>query len=72
MPGLADMYTHYRDPSEAPLYLAHGITTARTSGNFFQLAMEWSAAAGNFPSPRVITVSPTIDGIEMHAAIIAR
>jgi Amidohydrolase family len=63
MPGLADMYTHYREPSEAPLYLAHGITTARTSGNLFQLAMEWSAASGNFPSPRIITVSPTIDGI---------
>jgi hypothetical protein len=63
MPGLADMYTHYREPSEAPLYLAHGITTARTSGNLFQLAMERSAAAADFPSPRMITVSPTIDGI---------
>ena len=63
MPGLADMYTHYREPSEAPLYLAHGITTVRTSGNLFELAMEWSAASANFPSPWMITVSPTIDGI---------
>jgi Amidohydrolase family len=63
MPGLADMYTHYREPSEAPLYLAHGITTVRTSGNLFQLAMERVAASGSYPSPRVITVSPSIDGI---------
>ena len=33
MPGLADMYAHYREPAEAPLYLAHGVTCARTSGN---------------------------------------
>src|SRR5665213_798963 len=33
MPGLADMYTHYREPAETPLYLACGITTARTSGH---------------------------------------
>src|SRR3954469_13649013 len=63
MPGLADMYTHYRDPAEAPLYLAYGITTARTSGNLFQLAMEWAAARGDFPSPWMLAVSPTIDGI---------
>ncbi|MDT2022398.1 amidohydrolase family protein [Methylocella sp. CPCC 101449] len=63
MPGLADMYTHYREPAEAPLYLAHGITTARTSGNPFQLAMEWSAERAEFPSPRVITVTPGFDGI---------
>jgi hypothetical protein len=63
MPGLADMYTHYREPAEAPLYLSHGITTARTSGNPFQLALEWSAARGEFPSPRVVTVTLGIDGI---------
>lgn len=63
MPGLADMYTHYREPAEAPLYLAHGITTARTSGNLFQLGMERAAARGEFPSPRVITVTPGFDGL---------
>jgi Amidohydrolase family len=63
MPGLADMYNHYREPAEAPLYLAYGITTARTSGNPFQLAMERSAARGDFPSPWMITVTPGIDGI---------
>ena len=31
MPGLADMYTHYWDPADSPLYLAHGITTVRWS-----------------------------------------
>lgn len=75
MPGLADMYTHYRQPAESPLYLAYGITTVRTSGNFFQLGMEGVAAAGEFPSPRMITMSPPIDGIgptgrtDMHDGI---
>ncbi|RDE09556.1 amidohydrolase family protein [Pelagibacterium lacus] len=63
MPGLADMYTHYRDPAESPLYLAYGITTARTSSNAFQLAMAQAAARRDFPSPRMITVTPGIDGI---------
>jgi hypothetical protein len=63
MPGLADMYNHYREPAETPLYLAHGITTARTGGNPFQLAMERAAARGDFPSPWMITVTPGIDGI---------
>ena len=63
MPGLADMYTHYREPSEAPLYLAHGITAARTSGNPFQIAMEHAAARGEFPSPRMFVVTPGIDGV---------
>ena len=62
-PGFSDMYTHYRDPSESPLYLAHGITTARTSGNPFQIGMERASALGAFPSPRMITVSHGIDGI---------
>ena len=39
MPGLADMYTHYWDPADSPLYLAHGITSVRTVCVPFQLAM---------------------------------
>jgi imidazolonepropionase-like amidohydrolase len=63
MPGLADMYTHYWDPVDAPLYLASGITTVRTVGTPFQLAMERVAERGEFPSPRMITLSPPIDGV---------
>ena len=66
MPGFSDMYTHYRDPSEAPLYLAHGITAARTSGNTFQVGMQRAANAGEFPSPYMIVVSHGIDGIGPH------
>jgi hypothetical protein len=63
LPGLADMYSHYREPAETPLYLAHGITCVRTSGSLFQLALGWAAARGEFPSPWMVTVSPSIDGI---------
>ena len=63
MPGLADMYTHYWDPADAPLYVANGVTVVRTVGTPFQLAMERVAERGEFPSPRMITISPPIDGV---------
>jgi hypothetical protein len=63
MPGLADMYTHYWDPADSPLYLANGITTVRTVCVPFQLAMSRVAERGEFPSPRMVTLSPPIDGV---------
>src|SRR5262245_6765014 len=63
MPGLADMYTHYWDPADAPLYLANGVLVVRTVGTPFQLAMERVAERAEFPSPRMITISPPIDGV---------
>lgn len=63
MPGLADMYTHYWDPVDSALHLANGITVTRTVGTPFQLAMERLAEHGEFPSPRMITISPPIDGV---------
>ncbi len=63
MPGLADMYTHYWDPADSPLYLASGITTVRTVCVPFQLAMSRLAERGDFPSPRIVTLCPPIDGI---------
>lgn len=66
LPGLADMYTHYWDPADSPLYLAHGITTVRTVCVPFQLAMSRVAERGEFPSPRVATISPPIDGVDAN------
>jgi hypothetical protein len=66
MPGLADMYTHYWDPADSPLYLAHGITSVRTVCVPFQLAMSRVAERGEFPSPRVATISPPIDGVDAN------
>ena len=63
MSGLGDMYTHYWDPADSPLYLAHGITTVRTVCVPFQLALSRVAERGEFPSPRVIAISPPIDGV---------
>ncbi|PYM12596.1 MAG: hypothetical protein DMD81_23545, partial [Candidatus Rokuibacteriota bacterium] len=50
-------------PTDFPLYLASGITAVRTVGTPFQLAMERVAERGQFPSPRLITISPPIDGV---------
>jgi hypothetical protein len=66
MPGLADMYTHYWDPADSPLYLAHGITTVRSVCVPFQLAMSRVAERGEFPSPRLITISPPVDGVDAN------
>jgi hypothetical protein len=66
MPGLADLYTHYWDPADSALYLAHGITRVRTVCVPFQLAMGRAAERGEFPSPRVATISPPIDGIDAN------
>ena len=63
IPGLADLYTHYWDPLDAPLYLAAGVTTIRTVSTPFQLAMGRAAARGEFPSPRMVNLSATIDGL---------
>ena len=63
MPGLADLYTHYWDPLDAPLYLGAGITTIRTVSTPFQLALGRVAARGEFPSPRMVNISPPIDGV---------
>ena len=63
MPGLADMYTHYWDPADSPLYLASGITLVRTVGTPFQLALERIAGRGEFASPRMVTISPPVDGV---------
>ncbi|MGQ0650934.1 MAG: amidohydrolase family protein [Betaproteobacteria bacterium] len=63
LPGLADMYTHYWDPLDAPLYLAHGITLIRTVSTPFQRALGALAERGAFPSPRMVNLSATIDGV---------
>src|SRR4051812_44111912 len=63
MPGLADMYTHYWDPSDAPLYLGSRITTVRTVGTPFQLALGRVVGRGEFPSPQMVNINPPIDGL---------
>ena len=63
MPGLGDMYTHYWDPADSPLYLAHGITTVRSVCVPFQLALSRAGERGEFPSPRLVTLSPPVDGV---------
>src|SRR5207302_5898463 len=65
-PGLGARYTHSWDPADSPLYLAHGITSVRTVCVPFQLALSRVAERGEFPSPRMITISPPIDGVDAN------
>ncbi len=64
LPGLGDMYTHYRQPNEAILYLSHGVTLCRTMGSAYQMAMGRVAERGDYPSPHLIPISPSIDGVD--------
>ena len=64
MPGLCDMYCGYSDPDDSIMYLANGVTLIRTSGGTpSQLALERMVERSEFPGPRMITTTPTIDGV---------
>lgn len=64
MPALADMHVHLWDTGECGLFLANGITTVRNMwGTPYHLAYEKAHASGQISGPRVITVSPLVDGL---------
>ncbi|MGH9843769.1 MAG: amidohydrolase family protein [Blastocatellia bacterium] len=64
MPGLADMHTHITDAGVLRLYLANGVTQVRNmDGLPFHLALARMVERGTLAGPRLITVSPLIDGL---------
>lgn len=63
VPGLADMHVHLADVSESILYLANGVTTVRNmTGTPFHRHLGRRQEDGRWPGPRVVTVSPVLDG----------
>jgi hypothetical protein len=63
VPGLADMHVHLADVSESILYLANGVTTVRNmTGTPFHRFLGRQQELGRWPGPRVVTVSPVVDG----------
>lgn len=72
MPGLAEMHAHIPVPDEGNdelvretlfLYLANGITTIRGMlGQPYHLDLKKQVDAFEFPSPRVYTSSPSLNG----------
>lgn len=62
LPGLADMHVHYWMPGDAALFFANGVTTVRNmSGAPFHLAWQKQVNEGNYPGPRMVTTSPTME-----------
>ncbi len=67
MPGLADMHVHWWEPTDAALYLAHGVTTVRNMrGAPIHLKMKQLVAEAQAPGPHVVTASPLIDGLDSN------
>lgn len=62
MPGLADMHVHLRT-SDAPRYVAAGVTTVRNLWGFVELpAIVQSIQAGAVQGPTVYSLSSGLDG----------
>jgi imidazolonepropionase-like amidohydrolase len=62
-PGLCDMHVHYWEPTDANLFLAHGVTLVRNMwGSPFHLGLARRVERGELAGPRVVTTGPVIDG----------
>jgi hypothetical protein len=68
LPGLIDMHVHFPYAPDQPLFallfLAHGVTTVRDTGNFDgQIwTMRQAITAGTYPGPRIFACGPLLDG----------
>lgn len=63
MPGLADMHVHTWAASDAPMFLAHGVTTVRNLfGSPQHLAWRAQVEQGTLLAPTLITAGPILDG----------
>jgi hypothetical protein len=68
LPGLVDMHVHYASYPDRDLFgllfLAHGVTTVRDTGNFDGTIWETRQGIldGKFPGPRIFACGPILDG----------
>ncbi|HEV8715571.1 MAG TPA: amidohydrolase family protein [Candidatus Binatia bacterium] len=68
LPGLIDMHVHFMSYPDrdlfALLFLAHGVTTVRDTGNFDGSIWQTQQAilAGQIPGPRIFACGPILDG----------
>ncbi|WP_236979249.1 amidohydrolase family protein [Membranihabitans maritimus] len=82
IPGLSEMHAHIPVPDDGDeslvhetlfLYLSHGITTIRGMlGAPYHLLLREQTDALEFPTPRVYTSSPSLNGSTIPTAIDAR
>ena len=68
LPGLIDLHVHHPMAQDVPLfeamYLVHGVTSVRDTGNFDGLILKYRDRIrdGKFPGPRIFACGPLIDG----------
>src|SRR5712692_5186109 len=67
LPGLIDMHVYFSPPDRnlfALLFLAHGVTAVRDTGNFDGSIWQTrrSILDGEFPGPRIFACGPVLDG----------
>lgn len=63
-PGLCDMHVHHWEPTEANLFLAHGVTLVRNLwGTPFHLDRARRVERGELAGPRIVTTGPIVDGL---------
>ncbi len=68
LPGLIDMHVHFASSPDrdlfALLFLAHGVTAVRDTGNFDGSIWQTqrSILEGKFPGPRIFACGPILDG----------
>ena len=63
MPGLVDAHVHFNDPTDAPLYVANGVTMIRNMwGMRATLKQRAEYASGEKLGPTLYTAGPILDG----------
>jgi len=71
LPGLIDAHVHFMQ-WEAPLYLAHGVTTIRDVGNELAWILKQGSEADARPSPSILCVGPLVEGPHACHPLVAR
>jgi len=61
IPGLIDTHIHFMR-WEGPLFLAHGVTTVRDTGNELKWILDRRSEWKDQPWPRVLSLGPLLDG----------
>ena len=70
IPGLIDTHVHFMR-WQGPLYLLHGVTSIRDTGNDLRWIIDRRREWSSFPWPRILSLGPLIDGPEPNHPLVA-
>lgn len=71
LPGLIDAHMHFMR-WEGPLFLAHGVTTIRDTGNQLEWILRCRESWRGQTSPRIFSLGPLLDGLNIHHPVVTR